>query len=604
MLTPQYLDGLPSGIIDLYGEVEKDILADMARRLSTYDYWIPAADWQAVKLQEAGVLQDDIVSAMAAATSKSTAEVRRMMQEAGSKTLNADAGIYSAAGLSVPSIKDSVGLANILTAGYKATNQTMKNLTRTTANTATKQFENALDKAWLKVQSGGFSTDTAVRDAIKELSEQGVWAITYPSGRTDSLEVAVRRAAVTGVNQTAAKLQECLADELGCDLVETTAHAGARPEHAEWQGKIFSRSGKSKKYPDFRQATGYGTGAGLCGWNCRHSFNPYFDGSPRAYTDKMLKDYDAKDYEYNGQKMTEYEATQKQREIERNIRRWKRENVAMSAAGQDATESARKLKQWQEREKDFIDQTGLKRQSTRSDVAGFGRSEAAKANAAAQRALAGVANPGKAGIINMGASAQGVGSGAFPVLDQAGYKGLRQAAGTISPSDRATIWDHTSGYIQTGNSWRINQAMRDGTTTALPQTSQTTISVLQKVIDSNVADRNFTAVRYADNNYLASAFGSNVAKLPAADIAAKLTANNLGDIIQEKSFMSVSMDPSKNVFKSKAVKLIVQIPDGAHLYASSNFVESEAIMRDGVKYMLREAEYKNGQTVLTVRVID
>ena len=76
-------------------------------------------------------------------------------------------------------------------------------------------------------------------------------AITYPSGHVDSLEVAVRRATITGVNQTCLKVQEARADELGVDLVETTAHAGARPSHAEWQGQIFSRSGKSSKYPDF-----------------------------------------------------------------------------------------------------------------------------------------------------------------------------------------------------------------------------------------------------------------------------------------------------------------------------------------------------------------
>lgn len=102
------------------------------------------------------------------------------------------------------------------------------------------------------------------------------------SGHTDTIEVAVRRAVATGVNQACGKAQEQLADDLGCDLVETTAHSGARPEHALWQGQIFSRSGKSTKYPDFRRSTGYGTGAGLMGWNCRHSFNPWFEGSPRT----------------------------------------------------------------------------------------------------------------------------------------------------------------------------------------------------------------------------------------------------------------------------------------------------------------------------------
>ena len=386
MLSPKYLEDLPEAILELYGQAEMDILADMARRISTYDYWIPAADWQAQKLVEAGVVKDDIIEIMSKLTGKSQAELRRLMQEAGSKTLESDAEIYEEHNLNVPSISGSKALKNVLNAGYKATNQTMKNLTKTIADTATKQFENALDNAWMQITSGAFDRVTAVRSAVKSLSSQGIGAITYPSGHVDSIEVAVRRAVVTGVNKTSSELQLTLADELGCDLVETTAHAGARPSHAEWQGKIFSRSGKSRKYPDFRQATGYGTGAGLCGWNCRHNFHPYFEGSPRTYSEEQLKEYEAKKYKYNGQEMTEYEASQQQRYIERRIRRWKRENVAMEAAGLDTTESALKIKQWQDTQKDFLRQTGLKRQSDREQIAGFGRSEASKATKAVYEA--------------------------------------------------------------------------------------------------------------------------------------------------------------------------------------------------------------------------
>jgi hypothetical protein len=165
-------------------------------------------------------------------------------------------------------------------------------------------------------------------------------------------------------------------DEMGCDLVETSAHAGARPSHAVWQGKIFSRSGRHPKYPHFATATGYGTGEGLGGWNCRHSFFPYFEGMEPTYTKEELKDMNAKKYEYNGKKLTEYEATQIQRYIERNIRRWKREFKAMEAAGQPTDEAAAKIRSWQERQKDFIRQTGLKRQYDRENIAEYGRKEA------------------------------------------------------------------------------------------------------------------------------------------------------------------------------------------------------------------------------------
>lgn len=362
MLRPEYLEGLPDEILKLFSEAEQEILADMARRISTYDFWIPAADYQNEKLREAGVMQDDIIRVLSQTTRKSESELRSMMQEAGSMALHTDEKVYEAAGMRTPSITDSKPLKAILNAGYKATVQEMKNICRTTARTATKQFEDALDRAWLKVSSGAFDAESAIRSAVKELSEKGIQSIKYPSGRTDSLEVSVRRAVVTGVNQTAGQLQEELADELGCDLVEVTAHSGARPEHAVWQGKIYSRSGNDPKYPPFRQSTGYGTGAGLCGWNCGHSFGPYIEGSTPVWTDEQLADLNAPKYEYNGKKLTEYEASQQQRYNERQIRRWKREETSMKDAGLDSSEAAAKVKEWQGRHQEFLAQTGFKRQ--------------------------------------------------------------------------------------------------------------------------------------------------------------------------------------------------------------------------------------------------
>lgn len=387
MLKPKYLEQLPIPMIELYSQAEQDILADMARRISTYDYWIPAADWQYQKLIEMGNFHSFIMEALSARTGKSHAELERMMEEAGAKTLAFDTAIYEAHGLSPPPLAESEALRAVLADGLRKTSGLFDNLTATTADTATRQFEHALDRAWLQITSGGFDRNTAIRTAVKDLARDGVKAITYPSGHTDTIEVAVRRAIVTGVNQSALRLQNALADEMGCDLVETTAHSGARPSHAEWQGRVFSRSGRSKKYPSFVKATGYGTGDGLGGWNCRHGFFPYFEGSPRTYTQKDLDALEEKNVTYNGQKLTEYEASQQQRYIERQIRRWKRENAAMAAAGLDTTESAAKIHQWQETQKDFVRQTGLKRQGDREQVADFGRKEAAKASAIARKEI-------------------------------------------------------------------------------------------------------------------------------------------------------------------------------------------------------------------------
>ncbi len=385
MLTPEYLQSVPEAMVELYAQAEADILTDMARRINGFDLFIPSAQYQLQRLEEMGAVRSGIVKRLSALTGKSRKELAAIMGEAGAEALKADEAVYRAAGLRASPLNASPAVQEVLKAGLKKTQGLFTNLTKTTANTATKQFERALDRAYMQIGSGAIDAETAIRGAIKDLAKQGVEAVRYPGSHTDTLEVAVRRATITGVNQTCLQMQLARADELGVDLVETTAHAGARPSHAEWQGQIFSRSGKSLKYPDFVSATGYGTGEGLGGWNCSHSFRPYVEGMPRTYSKELLEEYEAKSYEYNGQKMTEYEAMQTQRQIERHIRRWKRENMAMAAAEKDTTESAARLRRWQEEQKNFIRQTGLKRQTGREQVAGWGKSQAATARAGAER---------------------------------------------------------------------------------------------------------------------------------------------------------------------------------------------------------------------------
>ena len=170
-------------------------------------------------------------------------------------------------------------------------------------------------RAWLQVNTGAFSYDQALRGAIRDLAEKGIGGVAYPSGHHDKMDVAARRALITGLNQTVADLQLARADEMECDLVEVTSHAGARPTHAVWQGQVYSLSGKHPHYKDFRDETGYGTGEGLCGWNCNHSFYPFFEGlSHQAFE----RDPAARLGKSNDQV---YEESQRQRYYERQIRK-------------------------------------------------------------------------------------------------------------------------------------------------------------------------------------------------------------------------------------------------------------------------------------------
>ena len=371
-LDPSRFDSFPDALVDMYGLVEMDILSDMARRISTYDYFIPAAQHQLQKLEEMNAVRSDIIAALSSLTGKSQQEIVDLLSEASAEAIADDIEYYTAAEVYAPDKVNSEALHEQLNAGLRQTQQSFFNITGTTANTATKQFELALDRAWTQINTGGFDYNTAIKNAIVDLSSNGLGAIEYKSGHIDNIEVAVRRAIMTGVNQTALKTQETLADQLGVDLVETTAHGGARPSHAKWQGKVFSRNGRvtidGVTYEDFRKATGYGTGAGLGGWNCRHSFHPYVPGTSRAYSKSQLKDFEAKDIEYNGEKYTEYEANQIQRSIEREIRSAKRTVAAVEAGGEDAGEYRKKLRDLQKTYTDFTKQTGIKKQSARTQV--------------------------------------------------------------------------------------------------------------------------------------------------------------------------------------------------------------------------------------------
>lgn len=379
MLSPDYLEHVPDRLVELYAQAETDIIADMARKINAYDYFSSASEWQAVKVHEMGLTYEEIQKKLSSLSGRTLSELKKLLEEAGVKTLSADDAIYRKAGLSPQPLKESKHLIAILNESLKKTNNTFKNLTSTTAKEASGQFVEALDRAYMQVVTGGIDKNSAVRSAIQHLTENGLRSIKYPT-RTDHLDVAVRRAVRTGVNQTAGRLQEARAEEMGCDLVETTAHDGARPSHETWQGKVFSRSGSSRKYPPFKESTGYGTVTGLMGANCRHSFYPFFEDSEPIYTKSELAELNQPKYHYCGKDITEYEAVQRQRYHERQIRRWKREKEAMKAAGQPTDRAEARLRKWNRIQDDFLEQTGLKRQVDLEQIAKKVEKQAANSN--------------------------------------------------------------------------------------------------------------------------------------------------------------------------------------------------------------------------------
>ena len=264
----------------------------------------------------------------------------------------------------------------MLESAYKRTNGELKNLTRTTAGAGQQAFVEAVDNALVKVNYG-IAPNTAMLEAVKELTLGSIGRVEYPSGHIDKIETAVARAVRTGVNQSVSDITLTRCANEGTDLVITTQHVGARvsknndyKNHYWWQGKVYkldfdnpelkqydrnsdelkklreARKKDQKTYPDFMVCCGYGKIEGICGINCRHSFSPFYPEN--INTNEPI---DAKENEQR------FKATQKQRALERKIRAQKRlikefekiktddAQVRLSEAKNGLTELNRKYKE-------------------------------------------------------------------------------------------------------------------------------------------------------------------------------------------------------------------------------------------------------------------
>lgn len=408
-------------LLGLYQQLEDDIVADMVRRMLKMGFVSESTAYQAEVLQSAGILYEDILQMIADRTDASVAQVRALFEDAGVKTVDIDNDTHEAAGEVPVDIRQDAGMKQVLEAGYRKTLGTMRNLVSTTANTTQTAFLQACDRAYMQVSSGAFSYQDAIRMAVRNLADGGAY-VTYPTGHQDRIDVAVRRCVLTGVGQTAAAVAKKRAEDSGCRYMELTAHGGARPEHARWQGQLVQIQGKrTRKIIDglkvfTLEEIGYGDGREFKGWNCRHNWHPYYPGlSTPNYTPEEIARLDEKSISYNGEKYTEYEISQMQRKGERKVRALKRRAAALDEAAKNTDDPALKqglnddfaavsvrLKDAEKTLKDFCRQTGRRNDTFRSQVNGFGRSTAQRAVQAAKRVQNGkkeLTSGGDGGII-------------------------------------------------------------------------------------------------------------------------------------------------------------------------------------------------------------
>lgn len=357
--TPEILDAIPEELADLYRNLEDTLLIEICSRLKAKDQFNEVTVQDIRALRSHGITLKDIEKAIRKATGISEKKLKELLDDVVERNQKYYTGIIDLAHLTQPetllSIEDTWAI-------YEQTRQEMRNITRSmgflvdggrTMLPPAKAYQWALDNAEMQVQSGAISYNQAIRSAVRQLAKSGLKIVDYESGHRDQIDVAARRAVMTGVSQLCAKYTEQSADYLNTPYFEVSAHAGARDKpgkspwssHKAWQGRVYSiRAGDI--YPNIYDVCGLGAVDGLEGANCRHRRYPWVEGiMERTYTDEQLAHIDdGLGCTYDGKSYTAYEATQMQRRLERQIRATKLLKIGNKASGLDDEARAANIK--------------------------------------------------------------------------------------------------------------------------------------------------------------------------------------------------------------------------------------------------------------------
>ncbi len=398
MLSPEYLARIAEGSEEIASQLHTYIIRQIIDRMMIRigrgdDYLLTSSDrWRIQILQDAGYLLEDITVELSKITKRQEKEIKGAMEEAGVKALEYDHKIYEAAGLSPIPLTQSPQLIRLMERNMDATMGEWENYTRTTAEAAQRLFINECDNAYHLVSSGAVSYTQSVKEAVNNVVSGGV-IVHYPSGHKDTIETATARAVRTGVAQATGDISIKRMEEMDWDIILVSAHIGARigdggqnpGNHLWWQGQFYSRTGSDRRFPPFSQ-TGYGTGEGLCGWNCRHSFGSG-DGVNNPYKDIQTA---------NNYKVEQLE--NRQRTLERRIRKTKREVMGMQEAVDKCKDESVKfemqldldrksylLQRQNKAYNEFCKTNDLRTQQERLQIARWNREQAAKARGTARR---------------------------------------------------------------------------------------------------------------------------------------------------------------------------------------------------------------------------
>ncbi len=345
MFTPTEIEALPSAMEQLYRSLQLNIMSDLTERLKANGEEITsAADWQINRLYELGVSKDEIDSLIQSTLDVSNDEIDRIYDEVVKSGYARNEELYTSKGKEYIPYAENKQLQQLVKAVINQTKSEYRNITgslgfavknadNTLSFTPLADFyQRTLDNGLMQIASGAVDYNTVLKKAVKAMTDSGLRTVDYASGWSNRVDVAARRALMTGFNQVVAKVNEDNAEQLGTEYFEVSYHRGARPTHQVWQGRVYSKK-------ELETVCGLGTATGLCGANCYHSYSPFIKGiDTPTYSEEELDRMNEEENtqkEYNGKTYTAYEAQQRQRRLETAMRADRQKIELLTQGGAD-----------------------------------------------------------------------------------------------------------------------------------------------------------------------------------------------------------------------------------------------------------------------------
>ena len=374
MFSEDEIKEVPEKIAKLFKDLEKDVMDDIVKRISKTNEISRTADWELYRVNQLSTSGKDLKKKLKKSLEYTDEQMNRLYDEIIAKGYAHDESLYKAMNVPFIPLNENKELKQLIGAIKEQTNGEFENITRTTGfvvNNGNKEqiltdyYKSLLDKATVEIATGTFNYDSTLKKVVNEMANSGLRTIDYDSGHADRIDVAARRAVMTGLRQVTGKISEDNAKALNTEYFEVSAHITARPSHALWQGKVYTKE-------QLTTICGLGTVTGLCGVNCYHMYDPFIYGvSVRRYSDddlsKMYQDT-LTEKEYKGKKYTPYEATQRQRALERRMRT-QDEKIRLLKSGGASREDIHEVKLRREATyqeyKEFSKKMGLPEQMNR-----------------------------------------------------------------------------------------------------------------------------------------------------------------------------------------------------------------------------------------------